>query len=435
MTVTIGRCVLPDPSDVSSGGGVVSMSGLAYSTETLVADRAAEMQAREMQLLGMVNNPDEDVFPVVWDAESRYDGFYRVLDASWSWVNDGSGRASVAEWSVTLEGIGTDVVYETSTVAVQRHISLTPTSATVTTHVDDKHLPSGGGYDPGSVTTYNRTGAEGTVIVTARSATLPWSYNIQIRRPADTYYDGAARIEIQGADNVWYPWVGRQLPSSAAGRWRIGNSLVRLTPAATVGDLTFEVYDATALAWEGYTVRSGTYQVVGGTWTDELFFAQDVGGNEWTVPEIIRNEPGKVIIAGTSDVLTTGGRRPVRQIMTLTAGAHHVEYFPTVPSIASFFHRYVAVVPSTAGSTAGLTQAVQANATDVSGNRYLFACTQNSDADTTNGRLRMATSSIGSLAIGIVKNAASPATNDAATAVVDQFAIGTSSFSQVVLQQ
>jgi hypothetical protein len=40
MTITIGRCVLPDPRDVSSSGGVVSMGGLAYSTATLVADRA-----------------------------------------------------------------------------------------------------------------------------------------------------------------------------------------------------------------------------------------------------------------------------------------------------------------------------------------------------------------------------------------------------------
>jgi hypothetical protein len=434
MTLTFGRAVLPDPSQVSpSGGGILSLSGPLFSTDTTAADRATFVQMTEMQLLGCVNNPDEDVFPLVWTAESKFDGFYRCLDASVDYQNDGSGRLAFATYSLTLELLDTQVVFETTTVAVQRHATLTPTAATTSTYVDDVHYPSGANYDPSALASISRTGTDGVVISTTRSTTLPWTYTQQVFRSAGTFYVGACAIEIQGEDSAWYKWTGRTLPQSAAGKWRLTNTLFRVgCNASTVGDLDFQVYDATAAAWEGYTARPVTYGVVGTSWTDELFFAQDIGGAEWALPDVVCNSPSKVILACTANVLSTGGNRPARQTLTLRAGTHHVEYNNSVGSIASFFHRGVELATPLAGSTAALTDAMQASSTDASGNRYVLAVARNSQFDTTNGRIRLAASNNGAFMLGIVKNAAAPATGDSASEIVNEWAVGVAQSSAVV---
>ena len=234
MTLTVGRCVLPDPSNVDASGDFLSLSGVFYSTATTAANRAAEAQARSAQLMGMVDNPDEDVFRLVWSSESMYDGFYAVEDASWSWLNDGSSRAAVAAWSLTLRAAADRraPVAETTCVNVTRSNAhgLTPTNRL---------------YRPNNRPGISPTGAAARITddgVALQAISSPSAY----RHRADpaTHYDAAVRIEQLHDDGAWYPIVGRHLTTDEPTDVRITNGLVRATMSGAL-----EVYDQAGAAW------------------------------------------------------------------------------------------------------------------------------------------------------------------------------------------
>jgi hypothetical protein len=78
MALKIGRAgltlTLPEPQSWDESGGVVALRGS-------ILNAAAPTDALRLrdQLLGYVNNGDEQVVPVIVDGETRLTGYYKVL--------------------------------------------------------------------------------------------------------------------------------------------------------------------------------------------------------------------------------------------------------------------------------------------------------------------------------------------------------------------
>jgi hypothetical protein len=428
---TIGRCEFEEgPTTIDQSGSIVTLSGDFW------CDTYAELTARRFQLLGMVNNPDEDVFPLFsTDGALEYlNGFYRVLDASVGSTTTMS-EAPTVPYTITLEAVGVTCVQEITTNAFQRHPSLTPTDFDIGAYLTDRHVLVGALQ---SFTSFTREweGGVNATIIRGNPFTLPAlpaSLSLTYSRPPQSFYDGMCRVEIQGDDSAWYTLVGREVPPWAAGRWRITNGITRLRPAETIGNLVYEVYASSG--WEGYEFSGVSYR--GGTYHDDPLASATAGTLRWVVPAIVENSPHRVSVS--FDVVTPPFSFGGRQTFTIRPGRNFAEYFHSLSSNlggTSGSARGLRMVPVTAGSTSGLTEAMQANADDANGNRFVFA-SYNISADTTNGRFFIDTTTGGffqPIMIGIVKNGSGAATNDTAVNVVLQWAPGVTQQSQVVIR-
>jgi hypothetical protein len=386
------------------------------------------MQAREMQLLGMVGNPDEDVFPLVWTAEARYDGFYRVLDASWTWVNDGSSRASVANWSVTLEAIAdrqAPVIeqYSNSLVRTNGHSITTVSSAlrfaipTAATDTDQGDVVLSGNQLRPSVD-------GGSTLTLYNSVTTLTGDPIRYWLPASAFYNGSCRVEYQADDSGWYPLVGRDMPHDAAGRWRLSNGSFRLEPTSTVGVMAVSIYNGSA--WESVNVAANAF--FSGAHEQVTIAASTT---TWLVPSILRNSPDSVTIS-TSGTSTATGR--YQQVFTLRRGDYFVDLttwgISGRPGV-----RAVSTTASTALSTATL--GLRATSNDANGNRLVLAGAPAVVNDLTNGRIYVdvATSNLKhSFAIGIEYDGSSAATNNTALQIARQFIAPASVVSRVLVR-
>lgn len=419
MAITIGRAVLPDPSSVSGDGAVVTFSGTFYSTAATAANRAAEAQVREMQLLGMPGNPDEDVFPVVWSSESRYTAFYTCEDASWDWINDGSGRLSVARWSATMRRLvdGSNALTELQTLALVRtngHSITQPLAqqawvpATfLATYPDYYWLMVG---TRGSTATF-RNSADDAMEIVIEPETLSGTslYNQTYLVAPGWFHKGACRIEYQAPDGVWYPLVGRMLPSGSVDKWRLSNGYFRVSSTSS-GTLTAEVSNGTG--WEAY--EFGMVRFVSGSYSNLSTF---ISGRP---PAILCNSPDQVTITDT------------RQTLTITRGNHHVVLTSIGASNPGL--RHVTTTASTAlfNNSVG----IRSTSNDANGNRLVLMAAAATTRDLTEGRLYVTASgtTISTFGIGIELDGSSAATNNSSTALIGQFIGAVSTTTRVVKQ-
>ncbi len=76
MSFTIGRFTAPsEPTSVDIDGNTVTFGFHVIPAAATVA----ALQPLRQQMLGLVENRDEEVVPVVWSADDSFDGFYRVV--------------------------------------------------------------------------------------------------------------------------------------------------------------------------------------------------------------------------------------------------------------------------------------------------------------------------------------------------------------------
>ena len=415
MTLTFGRAVLPDPSSVSSSGAFVTFSGMAYSSAATAANRAAEVQMLEAQVLGMVGNPDEDAFPVVWSAESKWDGFYTEIDASWDWVNDGSGRVSVANWSITgrrlTSGTGDYANVEMSNSQVLRTNGHGTTSATTILYAIPttiKDYDARGASFTGSV---SRSFNGGTVTCLYNSLSSPTTGTIGLAQSSSAFYDGTCSVEFQAADDAWYPLIGRKVPDGSAGRWRITNGCFRVQPSSTVGSLEACVYNGSA--WESVEFQGNFYN---GSAHSAVNLAAST--TEWLPPFILRNSPDAVVLS-LIGVGATAGR--IGMTMSLRRGAYHVEMVMRSPQGRPGL-RATAATASTALATA--TAGVRATSNDANGNRFVLMSAASCTNDTTNGRIYVndATANVAyTFAMGVEYDGSSAASGNTSSNLLAQF--------------
>jgi hypothetical protein len=169
-------------------------------------------------------------------------------------------------------------------------------------HVGDQNAYGG---DVGFAWSVSRTSEDGVIYGALKDVpegTEVWDSPTS----AANFYHSTATIEYQSS-GTWYPVVGRQMPDSLAGNWRMTNGLIRLSPSSTnVGDLKVELYDGTTWQAAATELRygndsSGTFQDVGSSAIGGFFTGYDKENSttEWVEPHVIRNSRDTVILGFT----------------------------------------------------------------------------------------------------------------------------------------
>jgi len=379
--LTIGRCALAEPPEVIDwSGDTVTISGQIWETTV------AGMQARRQQLLGMVDNQDESLFPITFTEDSTLNGFY-TIDSATAGSNEVMLNAGVPiPYSVTATRITGYASAETQSdvLAVLRtngH-SVTTVDAAIwagpyngldyATALTTTGLVRN--YAGSTVTAGYYTAIDSNVTSTARSGTFTATNDDPSR-----WYDASTVIEVKGADGNWYAVVGTEAPANET--WRISNGMIRLgvtTPVYSQTTLGLEVNDnagTTATTW-GPLVTNFTgydYDVVNGK--------IDLGGGGQ--PVILRNDPDVVSVR-----LTVGGGGRHAQTFTLRRGQHFVDVqFTTALGKAA---RKFGVAFESATACSDLTTAtagIYRTSNNSDGNREILMCTQPQTKDATNGAI------------------------------------------------
>ncbi|MDO8391064.1 MAG: hypothetical protein Q7V57_11290 [Actinomycetota bacterium] len=300
MTLTIGRCVLDDSPD----GGSIRVAGdrLSFRCD-ITATSVYECLARIQQLSGLVNNPDEEVFPFVWSEDPRFDGFYRVrsVDVTPSALFLSTGYAS---FSIELERVAGGYgrpLFETIATRVLR-----PNDHAVTTPVGVKYAAPEES-DSSIVFSSSLTTADGVL----RYKTAAWAaetYAWTSYCPAAHYYDQSARFEITVDPDTqpYFPVVGRQIPVSMLttdpgaggwGLWRLTNGWTSVYPIV--------IPDSGGVERFGIIVAGQQDDVVprflgcGSSVASLVDMTGDADGGFWA-PILLVNSPELVVVRLTS---------------------------------------------------------------------------------------------------------------------------------------
>lgn len=429
MTITIGRCVLPDPAEVSDDGTTITFSGIYYSTAATATNRAAEAQMREMQLLGMVDNPDEDVYPVAYSTESRYDGFYLCDGASWSWLNDGSARMAAAQWSVSLRPVRDchRPTGEVSWLALRRTNAsgLAPTNHYIRRRRDYAGWRSNVAIPWETAT---RTTSDGYALWQMYT-TVNASRSAQFRPSPSTWYTASCSIEVLGADSVWYPLVGRTITDIAITSIRLTNGLARVTLKST-GEVTHSIYDSVAQAWEA---------------VDFALAITPNTGSEVTLASlsqlaVVRNDPDACVIrfeAAPSVAADYDAYGSTLTTISLQAGewwagvVYTVSYYRSpATTIKTFAVKHAATTASTS-----ITGGLRRTSNDAAGNRSIIATAETIDSrNLTTGALYATAPSGGSCAFMVAQalNGSSATGRNTEALIVDDWVATTVPKTRVV---
>lgn len=305
MSFTIGRASLPvDPSSARWSGDQLTITGWISPT---TANDTNHAYALRQQLLGLVNNPDEQVFPCTFSVDPNWDGYYYVNSVNIAGdpgLMEIQGRMPYSIQLTRLPGGFKRPRIETVVTRALRtnaHGVATPATiayalqngntATVendlglwTGLVTNSTLASDTGSWPISVGEYSF--AAGT---RAYTTTLP---------PAN-YYDAACKIELLYGGATYYAAAGNQIPVDVTtNTWRMTNGNVRVYPTYnTVSrhvELTIESYNGTA--WNGTVFAYGNG--ASGTWTARGLIGAGSGiaqTSPWYL-RIIKNTPWTTVI-------------------------------------------------------------------------------------------------------------------------------------------
>jgi hypothetical protein len=273
--------------------------------------------ALRQQLLGHANNRDEPVVPVIASYDSRIDGFYRMRDASVN-IDQGGHALFHYSWAASLERV--------SDFAAPLIESRLLAPAAIRDH--DHSIPNSRLYHALPATALLRlpvppvttllSSEEGDIGVgwVASDSALPErdqfvdgkaTYTLL---PAD-WYDGAARIELDYADDgTFRQAVGRQIENlPGEQRWRLSNGIIRVT-LEDASDLILGISRWTGAAWSTPT---------------EFYLGGTTPAQVWDAPvsmAVLRNGPDRVITR-LGPVET--GLTPAQVDLTLTRGMPWIE--------------------------------------------------------------------------------------------------------------
>lgn len=222
-TFTVGRISLDEIEEWSQKGDRISVKG------DTIASSVTAAKSMVQNILGLADNPDEDIVPVTFSEDADLNGFYRVLssqaDTDWAVLTDGYVR-----WSMQLErvsGSGTREIESTlfGTARTGKPGGITerywfgiPSDATAYPFGDDYTVSRAGGG-------WNTLITEGSTYANAHPR---WSIS-----PAN-YYNASAYVSVRSGhpDKM----VGRQMIADGTD-WQIGNSLITVGPPTSSTNL------------------------------------------------------------------------------------------------------------------------------------------------------------------------------------------------------
>jgi hypothetical protein len=342
------------------------------------------------QLLGYIENGDEQKVPVISTADPRLTGYYRIVDVDIDTDPDLISNGSVAA-RITLEMVSgfTQPMLE----GVVPGTLLTNAVGGVFADGIAFHAVPGASTEYnandwlGLFNSYTRASADGPIAVftygfhdifggTYYGTTVSARHAV----PPASFYVGAATLE-QG--NPLYPVVGRDLVQPDVANWRLSNGLVRVTPNAIASRLDISHYNGSIWSTKTYTLKDGAAPLVTG----------------WNSLTVLRNSVEETIIRLTSGV----GMLDILSLdISLRRGDEIARlYFATTLSNG---HNYavarITAEASTAVAVGAITKGmIRATSNDADGNRFVIFSVQN--ANPTND-----------LVNGAVTNTASPMAAD-----------------------
>lgn len=427
MTLTLGRCsgLRPGPGYPKIDGDRVSIQGYV-----LAANMDALRGARQ-QLLGLVDNEDEEVVPCIWASDPTFDGYYRPVSVDVEQLGVTRGRNS--RFAATLQRLR-DYAAPMFEVTVQSALRANAAGITAPAHIAMAGL---------------RVTAQGALLLpaalvgaTALSSPQPgppffdpaWTLDrrtlttflsagtqYQFSAPPSLFYAGACIIErLYGS--TWVQVSGRTIPATTQGQWRISNGLMRLTLglADSTSPAVLEHFDsAGGGAWESVNVQCNN---TGGAGSPGLGWVQSGATSR---VEILRNSPEQVIVRHSSfDNQFT---------FSLQRGALHVVYTVKHPGGVAIPTTEGVKFASVTASTA-ITAGIRSTSADAGGNRWLLASPHAITTDLVNGSIRLtATQTVpATFAMGCEYNGASAISGNTAAEVVSQF-MGAVSWRQRVV--
>lgn len=371
MSMTIGRCsISEDP-----WGGSLRMRGDEVSfVSEFGAASAAEYQAKAQQLRGLMDNPDEDVFPFTWSEDATFDGFYRNLDIDIepSEVALATGYAKFrCRMRRATAGFATPAfeILSSLTVRTNSHSVTTPTGIVTAWYPAAGYTME---IDPtatiGPIATEDGSNTLSGYSVAAPLSTTAYQSWV---KPAD-YYKSQAKIEVQYG-STWHAIHGRDLPLAVGTNWRISNGRVRMYPSTTGGNGRFTVEHYPADAWEGkeYGILNGTSFVPA---------TEDSSGNALTATVMV-NRP-EIVVVRTRHVNVTYD-------WVVRRGDLWIEVAITQP--AANTNQQWGVGVSTAEAMTAFTGGARATANDAAGNRCLISIPSTVSTDLVNGKVYLTT--------------------------------------------
>lgn len=248
-TLTVGRCSLADPQEIDHDGDrSLKVSGWMQGTSL------SDLKMRRQQLLGLADTDRaEAVVPVTWDADSTFDGYYRLarpprvtpVEASYSTLY-------AFRYDLELERVDggyqlpsvESYLYGSSRTGIPAGTTAAYWHAVPSTRIHYDFL----GAPNSSVAT--RSGSGGTVYYLP-SASYAAGY-ARMRIEPDNWYDMSATVKVEGNDVVGACTI------NSTGSWELSNGYIRVT-ATSNSSATFYVQGPTSTSstWgtpQGYCV-------------------------------------------------------------------------------------------------------------------------------------------------------------------------------------
>lgn len=433
-SLQIGRFSMSDgPVSWVHNGDTVD---LVLQIDSATTTSVVEARVLKQQLLGLANNDDEEIVPVVFDDESDLDGYYRVVDVEVEpmemFLANGTMRAAVQLTRIS-NGYALPVLELVSTAAVRTNaVGVADTEPEGVIGWRFETLPF---FDLNADFTTIDRDSDGPDNVTVYLTAAPWATTTQkVFITPSAFYGSGCLIEMQASDAAWYPVIGRQAPTGMAGKWRISNGLVRFTASATnIGDLKVEVFDNDTGDWRAMTSELRYGLDTAGTFGDAATnfytgFARGSDGTNavWAEPYIVRNDRDTVIL---------GFRRSRGNVQTFTlhAGDYFVEFFSHLSTTAA---KHAIQARSSWSSSAlsatapfSATAGIQESSNDANGNRLILLYTDAAHtryASSPSGLYQTAASADAAFGIGVIYAGSGAATGNAALDIAEQWTVAKS---------
>lgn len=348
------------------------------------ATELAEILAERQRINGYVNNQDEPIVPVIWDADATINGFYRVL-----------GTRVTMEGPSLKSGIF-PVTFELERVAgyTSPQFECTISGATIT----NPHGNNGEAWQafPASVTEQNWSGGGGDSLYARESEDGVILFQtsqgfvegvLSYYLTPENFYVGACRIHSGSPLELV---VGRQIVR-APYDWRISNGLVRVSPATGVfrGGIDFQWWDPDTDNWS--TVKH--FRLAGSFPSNDAGTARAGYLLQVSNATIMRNSPEMCVIrmqclsdfaqAGTIDpqYLALGWGRILVDV-TVRQGDRCAEL-----NLTSDRPDFWQIGIDTAEPATALTGGIRATNTDAEGNRWVMGTSAAKTDDLVNGKM------------------------------------------------
>lgn len=335
----------------------------------------ADLKALREQGLGLNNNRDEPVVPVVWSDDTTQNGYYEVV--AWSCEYDLAETLQVnggfyyLNWKARLRrvpGWQAPAIETLTNGSVRTNAHFVTAADTVTFHA----VP----YASEGFSSYSLTLSIDDAMETADGAsTMRLFYDQAVNTnvffdsaqrfycPPGNYYNAACRVLVDSQHIV-----GRQCTNSPTA-WTIHNGILKVEPGSN-GVLTVSTWEDASDAWEGFDFEFGRY--TGSVWDDFTINPHSVS--------ILRNSPEVVGIR----LVYRGGYVTFNHStvdLWLRRGAAFVEvYFSSSGGVTGQWGVGRATTDAGTSATGGLVDTVA-----TSGNEWALGSPSTVTKDTTEG--------------------------------------------------